>query len=76
MATLPADPPSLRERLVRFLEQPRFDAFIVAVIVFKAVALGVETVPPVMAAIGPLLVAIDTIAIAIFVVELTLKMTG
>jgi voltage-gated sodium channel len=76
MATLPAATPSLRARLVRFLEQPRFEAFIVAVIVVNAVSLGLETIPPVMAAIGPALLVIDTIALGIFVVELTLKMVA
>ena len=76
MSTPPAELPNLRGRIVRFVEQPRFEAFIIVVIVLNGAALGLETVPVVANAIGPLLTTIDTVALAIFVVELCLKMIG
>ncbi|PKK15365.1 ion transporter [Thermomonospora sp. CIF 1] len=46
---------------------------IIAVILINAAALGLETVPQVAAHHGPLLQAIDRIALAIFVIELAAK---
>ncbi|MEM7641509.1 MAG: ion transporter [Pseudomonadota bacterium] len=63
-----------RARLEAFLDRPATRNFIIAVILVNAVTLGLETVPPAMAAAGPLLIAIDRICLAIFVVELTAKM--
>ncbi|MEM8851371.1 MAG: ion transporter, partial [Pseudomonadota bacterium] len=63
-----------RARLEALLDRPATRNFIIAVILVNAVTLGLETVPPAMAAAGPLLIAIDRICLAIFVVELTAKM--
>ena len=76
MATVQTDRSGFRARLVRFVEQPLFERFIIAVIVLNGITLGLEAVPPVMNAIGPVLLTIDKIALAIFVVELCLKMIG
>ena len=55
------------------LEHPKFDATIMVVIIINAITLGLETYPSVMEAAGPLLIAIDRICLAIFVVELLLR---
>jgi voltage-gated sodium channel len=58
-----------RARLAELVEGRRARGFILAVIVVKAVVLGLETSGRAMAAAGPLLVAIDRTRLAIFVVE-------
>ncbi len=63
-----------RAKLAAFLDRPLIRNFIIGVILLNAVVLGLETVPPVMDGAGPLLVAIDTLCLAIFVVELVAKM--
>ncbi|MEM7488012.1 MAG: ion transporter [Pseudomonadota bacterium] len=63
-----------RARLEAFLDRPATRNFIIAVILVNAVTLGLETVPPAMAAAGPVLVVIDRICLTIFVVELVAKM--
>ena len=65
-----------RERLALFLRSRRFEWFITTVIVLNAVTLGLETYPGVMNAIGPALLAFDRIVLAIFVVEILLKLTA
>jgi voltage-gated sodium channel len=57
------------------VESRAFALAITIVIVINAISLGLETSPRVMAAIGPWLRAIDTAALWIFTVELTLKLT-
>ncbi|MEL6529073.1 MAG: ion transporter [Pseudomonadota bacterium] len=64
----------LRERLRALLESSAFERFIITVIVINAIGLGLETSPDVMAYIGPLVEQLDRIAIAIFVVEIALKL--
>ncbi|MGH3994690.1 MAG: ion transporter, partial [Pseudonocardiaceae bacterium] len=65
-----------RERLRRFVDGDRFQRFIVAVIVLNAVTLGLETSDRMIAEYGWLLHAVDRIALAIFVVELALRLTA
>jgi voltage-gated sodium channel len=48
--------------------------FIIGVILFNAVVLGLETSKTVMAAVGPLILALDRICLAIFVAEIALKL--
>ncbi len=76
MATVSADTPGLRARIVRFVERPAFEKFIIAVIILNGITLGLEAVPPAMRAFGPVLLTIDKIALGIFVIELALKITG
>ncbi|MGF1649943.1 MAG: ion transporter [Hyphomicrobiaceae bacterium] len=63
----------LRQRVRALVTNRRFEHFIIAVIILNAVTLGLETSATVSAAIGPQLAALDTCFIAIFVVELALK---
>jgi voltage-gated sodium channel len=62
-----------RQRLAAWLEQPVVGNTIVAVIVFNAIVLGLETSDPIMERSGGLLRLLDRLCLAIFVVELALK---
>jgi voltage-gated sodium channel len=66
-------PPSLRQHLLRLVEDRRFTRAITALIVVNAVLLGLETVPSVMAGWGGLIVAADKLILAVFVVEIALR---
>ncbi len=63
----------MRQTIAAFLESSLFRNGITAVILFNAVLLGMETSPTIMAAAGPLILALDSACLAIFVVELALK---
>ncbi|MEL6479390.1 MAG: ion transporter [Pseudomonadota bacterium] len=69
-------PPHWRARLAAWLDQPLVRNAILVVILINAITLGMETSKTLMAAIGPVLVAIDTICLGIFVVELVLKLVA
>ncbi|GAA5145347.1 hypothetical protein GCM10023321_03080 [Pseudonocardia eucalypti] len=62
-----------RERIRDTVENPRFQQFIIAVIVVNAVTLGCETSGSLMARHGDLLHLVDRIALGIFVLELGLR---
>ncbi|UYV37466.1 ion transporter [Rhodobacteraceae bacterium D3-12] len=64
----------MRQQIANFIERPRFVNFITAVIAFNAVILGMETSKTLMGAIGPLLQALDYACLAIFVIEIALKL--
>ncbi|KAA0912921.1 ion transporter [Aquicoccus porphyridii] len=66
----------MRQRLARLVEHPRFVTFITAVIIFNAVILGLETSKPVMEAAGPLILALDAACLAVFVVEIAMKLVA
>ena len=61
-------------KLRRVVESRGFSLTITTVIVINAIVLGLETSPRVMAAVGPLLLAIDTAALWVFTVEIGLKL--
>lgn len=65
-----------RARLADWLERPTIRNAIIAVILFNAVILGMETSPAIMGAAGPLILMLDRICLAIFVVELVLKLVA
>ena len=65
--------PSLRERVRFFIENPRFDRAIIALIVANAITLGLETSPAIVARFGDVLFAIDRAVLGVFVVELLLR---
>ncbi len=72
----PTDAPagSFRARLADWLETRLFRNTITGVILFNAVILGMETSGTLMAAAGPLLVALDTACLTVYVIELSLKL--
>ncbi len=63
----------IHQRLTRLIELRHFRAFILTVILFNAVVLGIETSDTAMARFGPVILALDTMCLAIFVFELTAK---
>ena len=65
---------TLRQKTTAFLETNRVRNFIVAVIVFNAVILGMETSDRIMAAAGGVIMILDRLCLAIFVLELLLKL--
>ncbi|WP_321829828.1 ion transporter [Thalassovita sp.] len=64
----------MRKTVSEFLDRPWVGNAILAVILFNAVILGLETSPAVMATAGGLIKALDQICLAIFVVELLAKL--
>lgn len=62
-----------RRALRRFLDHRTVQQGIIALIIVNAVILGLETSASVMAAVGGLLVTLDRAILAIFVVELALR---
>ena len=65
---------TLQDKVRQTLETATLRNTIMAVIIFNAIILGLETSAPVMAAAGPLIIALDTACLAIFVVELVAKL--
>lgn len=65
---------TLRDRVHAILDRPLIRNFILGVILFNAIILGLETLEPVMAVAGPLILALDTLCLTIFVVELSAKL--
>ena len=80
MTTHPAPdagaPPGWRTRLADWLAQPRVQHTVLALIIFNAIVLGLETSPTVMATWGPLLLGLDRAILAIFVVEIVLRIVA
>lgn len=64
----------LRGRVARLVHSDRFQTAVIAVIIVNAIVLGLETSDWMMANFGTLLVTLDRIALAIFVVEIGLKL--
>ncbi|TNF62804.1 MAG: ion transporter [Burkholderiales bacterium] len=65
---------SLRQRTGDFVADSRFQRLILALIIVNAVILGLETSPSVMASVGDTLRAVDQVLLAVFVVELVLRL--
>jgi voltage-gated sodium channel len=63
----------VRERTRAILAHRRFQRFIIAVILINAGTLGLETFPAVVERHGPLLTAVDHVALYVFAVELAAK---
>lgn len=64
----------MRDSLKSLLASRRWEQFIVTVIVINAITLGLETVPEVMARFGTGLLALDTLILTIFVVEIAVRL--
>lgn len=65
---------SRRERLGAWIESPRVQKLIVALIILNAVTLGLETSQTLMAAWGGLLILLDKAILAVFVLEIGVKL--
>lgn len=63
-----------RQILADWLDRPRIRQFIIGVIIFNAILLGLETSPEVMGAAGTIILTLDWICLAIFVIEIALKL--
>ena len=64
----------LRERVRRRVEAPSVQRLIIALIALNAVTLGLETWPAAMAAAGALILATDRILLAVFTLEIALRL--
>ncbi len=65
---------AVRVRAARFADRPAVRNFILCVILFNAVLLGLETSDSAMQRAGPLILLLDQICLGIFVVEIALKL--
>jgi len=65
---------TLREKVAAFIDDSRFRNFIIGVIIFNAIILGLETSKPLMAVAGDVIHTIDLICLYIFVAEIALKL--
>ncbi len=70
----PAAPDSMRERLRAFISHPRVQALIIVLILVNSVLLGLETSATVMAAAGDVIGMLDRAILALFVVEIAIRM--
>ena len=64
---------SLRGRASVVIRHPWWERTVIALIVINAIVLGLETVPAIMAAYAPVLIALDQVILSLFVVELGLR---
>lgn len=64
----------MRATLITWLERPLIRYGVLAVIIFNAIILGLETSDSVMASAGGVITTLDTICLAIFVIELAAKL--
>ena len=67
---------TFRESLDRWLDTAPVRNGIIAVILFNAVLLGLETSPNIMARLGPVILTLDKICLTIFVIEIALKLVA
>jgi len=75
-STIPSARAGWRRRLADLLEAPRVQGALIALILVNAAVLGLETSPSAMARWGALLVRIDTAILAVFVVEIALRLVA
>ncbi|WP_294619142.1 ion transporter [uncultured Roseovarius sp.] len=67
---------TFRDKIGAVVDRPAVQNFILGVILFNAAILGLETSKPAMEMAGPLIVTLDQICLAIFVVEIAAKLTA
>ena len=65
-----------RLRLAAWLARPVVERALIVLILLNALILGLETYPSVMARVGPLLLALDAAILAVFVVEIALRIAA
>ncbi|NMB82076.1 MAG: ion transporter [Ignavibacteria bacterium] len=63
-----------RDKIKLLCESSRFQNFIIGLIVFNSITIGFETSESIMSAYGSTLLLIDKIILAIFVIEIALKL--
>jgi len=63
-----------REKVKQFVEKNSVQNFIIALIIFNSITIGMETSGAIMNSFGNILLLIDKIILAIFVLEITLKL--
>jgi voltage-gated sodium channel len=76
MTSLASPDGGWRARLCAFVESPRVQNLIMALIVINAVTLGLETSSTVMKHAGAILNVLDSAVLAVFVVEIAAKILG
>jgi voltage-gated sodium channel len=64
----------MHEKIQNIVESSFFQNFIIGVIVFNGITMGLETSKDVMSSYGTIIKAIDFIVISIFVVEITMRL--
>jgi len=69
-------PPQWRARLGLWLEGPTFSRFIIGLIIINAAILGLETSPSIMAQTGGALLWLNKAILAVFVLEIILKLVA
>jgi len=75
-AGLGQNAPSLRQTLGAWVESKSVQNVIIGLIVINAIILGMETSPTIMAHFGPQLLALDSLILGVFVVEIGLKLVA
>ncbi len=75
-AAEPTPPTDWRARLAERIERPPVQRVLIALILLNAAILGLETSPSVMARWGGVLTALDQAILAVFVVEIALRLVG
>lgn len=66
--------PTIRQRLAYWIESPPIQNAIIVVIILNAITLGLETSSTVTAHIGGFLLRIEQLVLAIFVIEILIKL--
>jgi voltage-gated sodium channel len=70
----PSLPDSTRERLRSIIEHPRIQALVIVLILVNALLLGLETSTTLMTAAGRVIVVLDRAILAVFVVEIVIRL--
>ncbi|MBD8893145.1 ion transporter [Roseibium litorale] len=63
----------MRERITRLIATPAWEIGVIAIITLNAVTLGLETSTTAMNAMGPLLLALDSVILVLFTLEILLR---
>ncbi|MEM8731339.1 MAG: ion transporter [Pseudomonadota bacterium] len=69
-----AGPDTMRDKVRAFVERPDVSNGILVIIIVNAVTLGMSTSDQVMSSVGGLLTVLDRVILAIFVIEMLLKL--
>lgn len=64
----------IKEKVKQFVEKNSFQNFIIGLIIFNSITIGMETSEAIMNSFGRTLLLIDKIILAIFVIEISLKL--